>query len=292
MKKITVFTPSFNRAHLLPRLYMSLLKQSNNDFEWLIIDDGSVDNTADVVKEWITDGKISIKYHYQDNQGMHGAHNTAYHLIKTDLNVCVDSDDYMPETAIEKILSFWNKYGNDNFAGIVGLDALEDGTILGNKLPDKKSTKLSYYYASGGQGDKKVVYRTEVVKKYPDYGIYAGERLVPLGSKYTLIDQDYELLVLNEVLCIVDYQEDGSSGTILRQYKQSPRGFAEARLVNMKYGVRFIDRFRAAIHYVSSAIFSGDSSFLRKSNKKGLTVGAIPLGILLNLYIRFKIRRG
>lgn len=96
MKKITVFTPTYNRAYTLSKCYKSLKQQTCKDFVWLIIDDGSTDNTQELVEEWITENEIEIQYHYQKNQGMHGAHNTAYELIETELNVCIDSDDYMP----------------------------------------------------------------------------------------------------------------------------------------------------------------------------------------------------
>src|SRR4051794_22068297 len=107
MKLLTVFTPTFNRAYCLETCYKSLLRQTSKDFIWLIIDDGSTDRTKEIVKGWIKENKIEIRYHWQNNLGMHGAHNTAYELIETELNVCIDSDDYMPEDAVEKIISFW-----------------------------------------------------------------------------------------------------------------------------------------------------------------------------------------
>lgn len=103
---LTIFTPSYNRAYTLHKCYESLKKQSSKDFLWLIIDDGSTDNTKELVDSWIDENIIEIKYHYQNNQGMHGAHNTAYELMDTELNVCIDSDDYMPDDAVEKIIDF------------------------------------------------------------------------------------------------------------------------------------------------------------------------------------------
>lgn len=97
MKTLTIFTPAYNRAHTLGRTYASLLRQTCDDFEWLIVDDGSKDSTQSLVEGWIQEGKISIRYIYQENQGMHGAHNTAYRNIYTELNTCIDSDDYMPD---------------------------------------------------------------------------------------------------------------------------------------------------------------------------------------------------
>ena len=104
-----------------------LKRQTCKDFIWLIIDDGSTDNTKELVDGWIKENKIEIKYHWQENQGMHGAHNTAYELIDTELNVCIDSDDYMPDDAVEKIINFLGKYGSDKVSGIIGLDAYTDG---------------------------------------------------------------------------------------------------------------------------------------------------------------------
>ena len=113
METLTIFTPTYNRAYCLHLGYEALCRQTCKDFIWLIIDDGSSDNTADLVKSWQNEGKIKIEYHYQQNQGMHGAHNTAYRLIKTELNTCIDSDDYMPDDAVEKIVDFWREKGNE-----------------------------------------------------------------------------------------------------------------------------------------------------------------------------------
>ena len=123
---ITVFTPAYNRAYTIHKTYESLKRQTNKNFKWLIIDDGSTDNTKELIEKWLQEkNDFEIIYIYQENQGMHGAHNTAYENIDTELNVCIDSDDYMPDDAIEKILSFWNVNRNDKLAGIIALDAYE-----------------------------------------------------------------------------------------------------------------------------------------------------------------------
>ena len=133
MKTLTVFTPSYNRAYTLHKCYESLLRQTSKDFTWLIVDDGSSDNTKELVDSWINENKIEINYIYQENQGMHGAHNTAYKNIKTELNVCIDSDDYMPNDAVEKIKETWEKIkDNEKISGIAGLDAYKNGDIIGD----------------------------------------------------------------------------------------------------------------------------------------------------------------
>ena len=291
-EKLTVFTPAYNRAHTLPRAFESLKKQSDKRFVWLIVDDGSTDNTREVVEDFQKeDCGFKIEYVHKENGGMHTAHNLAYKLIKTELNTCIDSDDTIGDEAVGKILDFWEKNGSDEFAGIVGFDTDFEGNVIGSRFPeDLKKTTLGAYYKNGGSGDKKLVYRTDVVKKYPPYPEYEGEKLVPLGSLYTLIDQDYELLVLDEALCRVEYQPDGSGASIFRQYRQSPRGFMYARIIRMKYSDSFKERATGAIHYISSCIFAGEKHFLKKSPKKLLTVLMIPFGVLLNIYIRIKNR--
>lgn len=122
--------------------------------------------------KWIAERKIDIRYHYQENQGMHAAHNTAYRLIDTELNTCVDSDDYMPDDAVEKIITFWNAHGSKEVAGIIGLDADFQGNLIGTPFPyECRRTTLGGFYAQGGRGDKKLVYRTDVIKQYPEYPI-------------------------------------------------------------------------------------------------------------------------
>lgn len=289
MKQLTVFTPTYNRAYLLPQLYKSLINQNNQDFEWLLVDDGSTDETNDLVASWQKENKIAIRYVFQQNQGMHGAHNTAYKTITTEFNVCIDSDDYMPDNAVEIILKH-TKDLNEKEAGIIGLDATKDNKIIGTTIPSNlKAVKLNELYTMHQvKGDKKIVYKTAVVKQYPKYPLFEKERFVPLDYLYILIDQDYTLKPINEVLCIVEYQDDGSSRNILQQYRKNPNGFAFSRISRIKFGKTFKERFKNAIHLVSSSIFLKNPSWLFKSDKPLLVFLALPFGILLNLYIRFK----
>lgn len=292
MKTLTVFTPAYNRAHTIGRTYESLCRQTCKDFEWLIVDDGSQDNTKELVEEWIKENKISIRYIYQQNQGMHGAHNTAYANIQTELNTCIDSDDYMPDNAVEKIVTFWKEHGSDKYAGILALDQEENtGKIIGTKFPeDMKESTLQGFYAAGGKGDKKLVYRTDVINKYPPYPLFEGERYVGLAYKYMLIDQDYKLLTLNEPLVIVEYQADGSSYNMFKQYWKNPKGFAFFRKTEMVTTKSLKRKFMVCIHYVSSSIISKNKKFIQESPCKFLTCIAIPAGYLLYLKIKQSVK--
>lgn len=291
MATLTVFTPAYNRAHTIWRTYESMCRQTCKDFEWLIVDDGSSDNTRELVEGWIKEAKISIRYIYQQNQGMHGAHNTAYANIDTPLNTCIDSDDYMPDDAVEKILACWREKGNDKLAGLVGLDVTEDGQVIGTQFPpDMPTTTLQGFYAAGGKGDKKLVYRTDVIKRYPEYPLFQGERYVGLAYKYMLIDQDYELITLNEPLVIVEYQQDGSSFNMFKQYWNNPKGFAFFRKAEMVTTRSLKRKFLICAHYVSSSIISGNRRFIQESPEKFLTVLSIPAGVALYWLIRYKVK--
>jgi glycosyltransferase involved in cell wall biosynthesis len=292
VKVLTVFTPTYNRAYCLHQCYESLVRQTCKDFIWMIIDDGSKDDTKNLVNKWKKDNLIDIEYIWQENQGMHGAHNTAYASIKTELNVCIDSDDYMPDDAVEKILSLWETHGSKNVSGIIGLDANADGQIIGSNLPSNliTATLFDLYYKHGVSGDKKLVYRTDLTKHFP-YPVFENEKYVGLAYKYYKLDQQYEMLLLNEVLCCVEYLPDGSSLNMLQQYRKNPKGFAFYRkeLMNLPFASKKF-KYRQAIHLVSSSLLSKDINFIKEAPNKFLTTLAVPIGVLLFLFIKTKTR--
>lgn len=292
MKKLTVFTPTFNRAYLLPRLYESLCMQTNKDFIWLIIDDGSTDGTAELVEKWKRENKVEIDYYWKENGGMHTAHNLAYQKITTELNVCIDSDDWMPLNAVELILLKWGSIElKDEFAGIVGLDAFENGIIIGTEIPERlnRGNLIDLYNKHKVKGDKKVILRTDLVGKYPKYPEFENERLVPLGILYLLVGKDFDFSYSNDVYCIVEYQQTGSSESILKQYKQSPRGFAYARKIYINNYDSFTGKFKEYIHLVSSLLFSGNIGQSITGLNFLILILAFPFGLGLNLYIRMKL---
>lgn len=291
-KTLTVFTPAYNRGYSIHLCYESLCRQTCKDFVWLVVDDGSTDNTAELIKKWQKiDSGFEIKYVYKKNGGMHTAHNCAYENIETPLNVCIDSDDYMTDNAVEKIVTFWAENGSEKYGGIIALDMLENGKIIGSKLDgDRKSTTLSGFYKRGGSGDKKLIYRTDVMKKYPPYPEFEGEKYVSLAYKYSLADRDYEMLIMNEPVCVVEYMADGSSTNMYRQYLKNPKGFAFIRKNDMIDNPDIKDVFRSCVHYVSSSIISKNKKFISESPKKFLTVLAVPFGAVLTVYIKEKAK--
>lgn len=289
MIKLTVFTPTYNRAHTLPQTYESLVKQDCKDFIWLIVDDGSTDQTKELVRKWQRENTgFEIRYIYKPNGGMHTAHNTAYENIDTELNICIDSDDCLADGAVSTILNKWEEVKEKGYAGLIGLDADVYGRIIGKGFSENLTeTTLSEYYASGGSGDKKLVYRTDIMKKYPPYPVFEREKYVPLSYKYLLCDQEYKLAVINRIICVVDYQPDGSSATMWKQYLMNPNGFSVIRKLDMIYPNSKRKLFIATVHYISCC-FLAHKNILSSSPRKLITFFLIPFGWILSKYVKYK----
>ena len=244
-----------------------------------------------ISKNYFSDQRILLEI----EGGLHTAYNEAIARIETPLCVCIDSDDYMPDDAVEKILNFWNEHGTEKYAGIVGLDFYTDDTVIGDLLPQQKSVNLidlligKYPIVNG---DRTNVVRTELYKKYAPMKVFTGEKNFNPHYMHLQISQEYDFLVLNENLRYVEYQPAGMSASILKQYKNSPNSFIETRKLYLSFkntSLKF--RFRHSVHLVSSCILARRfGEVLKLSPCKGLTILAIPFGILLALYISYKTR--
>lgn len=291
MTQITVFTPTYNRAELLPRCYESMRRQTNKDFVWMIIDDGSTDATRTLVETWQkSENSFPIKYYYKENGGLHTAYNEAISHITTELCVCIDSDDYMPDDAVEKILSFWAEHGSKNYAGIVGLDYYENGSVIGDPLPDQKSVNLIDLLTKKYpivNGDRTNVVRTELYKKYAPMKVFPGEKNFNPHYMHLQISQEYDFLVLNENLRYVEYQTNGMSNSMLWQYRSSPNSFMEIRKLYLSFpntSLRF--KVRHSIHLVSSCILAGRPGNAFRESPHPMLAGILfPLGWMLSRYV-------
>ena len=294
MKPITVFTPAYNRADLLPRCYESIVHQTSKNFIWLIIDDGSTDNTKELVKGWIRETQdLEIQYYYKENGGLHTAYNEAIAHIETPLCVCIDSDDWLPEDAIEKILNFWKKNGSNEVAGIVGLDYTSDGKVIGDLLPEQKTVNLIDLLVGRYplvNGDRTNVVRTELYKKYAPMKVFPGEKNFNPHYMHLQISQEYDFLVMNENLRYVEYQQGGMSDSMLKQYRNSPNSFAEIRKLYLSFPnapLKF--RIRHSLHLAADCALSGKLLLSVKENpNKGLAVLSLFGGFILAEYIKRK----
>ena len=296
MVKLTVFTPAYNRADLLPRCFESIKRQTRKDFIWMIIDDGSTDNTRQLVAEWLQQPlDFELQYYYKENGGLHTAYNEAIAHIETELCVCIDSDDYMPDDAVEKMLAHWEAYGSDEYAGVVGLDFYTNGTCIGDPLPDQKSVNLIDLHTGKYpifNGDRTNMVRTELYKQYAPMPSFPGEKNYNPHCMHLQISREYDFLVLNENLRFVEYQPQGMTNSMLWQYHNSPNSFAEIRKLYLSFqNTPLKYRLCHSIHLVSSCILAGNGlRAIQESPRKGLAVLAYPAGWLLSHYVRMKVK--
>lgn len=295
MVTLTVFTPTYNRAYCLHKGYEALCRQTVKDFKWLIIDDGSTDNTRELVQKWKeADNGFEIHYLYKENGGLYTGYNKAIESADTELCVCVDSDDYLTDDAVEKVLTHWAKFGGDEYAGVIGLDCFENGDIIGDLFPDQKSINLIDLLLGKypiRNGDRKNFVRTDLYKSVAPMKEFPGEKDFNPHFMHIQISKEYDFLVLNEKMCVVEYQPDGMTNTIFKQYLRSPRSFREMRLQDMSLtGAPFKFLAKKTAHYVASCILSHEPC-LADSPRKLLTVLLYPLGCALVIYIKLVAKK-
>jgi glycosyltransferase involved in cell wall biosynthesis len=279
---ITVFTPTYNRAKLLKRLYDSLCVQTFADFEWLIIDDGSVDNTEKIVNGFIAENKIGIRYIKQRNGGKHRAINHGVREAKGELFFIVDSDDWLPEDSLETINKYYQGIKDDkSFAGISGLDGFADGKNIGDSLPkeiiDCSSIELRFKYKISG--DMSEVFRTDVMKEFP-FPEYEKERFCPEALVWNRIASKYKLRYFNKIIYYAEYQPDGITNAIVKARMNSPMASMMCYSELNSYDIPVIQKIKAAINYWR---FRFCSNIKDKPKISFVWCWTMPLGFIMHL---------
>ena len=289
-KLVTFFTPTYNRAHILSRCYESLCNQHSFDFKWLIVDDGSSDNTKELVQKWIDEEKrFSIRYIYKENGGLHTAFNRAVEETDTELFVCFESDDIFTPDAMTIIENTWSQIRESSCVGFITLCKDPDGNLIGTKFPDNVKTTLYREHRRIAPGDKQYIFRTEALKKVFPMPSFPGEKFFDPKYRFFALDEIGPLAVTNEVFDIVDYQPGGLTNTMMRQYYNSPNSFAEYRKLYMQLPDRnFKYIMKQNIHYMASCCLAGKADkAVKESPRKGYTIAAFIPGIVWAGIIRF-----
>jgi len=231
---VTIFTPTYNRGSLLGKLYESLKKQSCKEFEWIIVDDGSTDDTEQVVNTFINEGEIDITYQRQSNGGKHVAINTGVSLANGRYFFIVDSDDCLPSNSIEIIYKWLRTIDNDDsFAGVGGLKSFPNkliGTTFDGEFVDCKSTERNKYNITG---DKAEIFKLAILKKYP-FPRFDGEKFITESVVWNKISLDgYKIRWFNEVIYYGEYLDGGLTKTRGNFYKNY-QGYIESIKVNLQ----------------------------------------------------------
>lgn len=242
--KITILTPTYNRAYILPQLYNSLRKQQDKSFEWLIIDDGSEDNTEYIVKSWIQQvdnpADFFIKYKKKENGGKHRAINYAIDYIKTEYTFIVDSDDYLTEDAILKIKKWLETIkGEKKIAGVAGLRGNSEYIRIGD-FP-KRIEKENYIDAYNTDrikkrltGDKAEIYKTDILRKFP-FPEIEGETFLSESVVWNeLAYHGYMVRWFNSIIYITEYLEDGLTKNLYKKRVENFKGYSLETKCEMK----------------------------------------------------------
>ena len=287
MKRLTIFTPTYNRAYILPKLYDSLCEQTCQDFEWLIVDDGSTDHTKELVEGWINEKKISIRYVCQENGGKMRAYNKAVSLTETELFVCIDSDDQLAsELVVKDSLTFWDEHKNGRsdkkIAGMISLRRSPFGSDISKVPPIGSSANLRAYY----DGETTSFVLTDFLRNYP-YPNFEGESFITDNYIYDGMDEKYLFLFHPYFSQKCDYHEDGYTMNYRRLLFKNPRGHREYHAQRMRLHKEGFVKSMAC--YISLSLFIQDRTLFSASPNMMMSLLLYPLGCLKYLYDRYKL---
>lgn len=249
LSKLTIFTPTYNRENLLPKLYDSLLNQTNKNFVWLIVDDGSTDNTEEVVNKWINEKKIVIEYHKKKNGGKNTAIDFAHQHCETKYIGCVDSDDYLTNDAVDVLYNHFEKTDkNEKCIGLVGRRCKNNGEPFNsnwcteNLFLKFKELSTKYHYNE----DTFLIFKTELIKKYI-FPKIEGEKFITESVLYNQFMFDFDLYAFNELIYVAEYMEDGYTKQGLSLFFKNPEGYLYSLKQNLFYAVKYGNTIKTKI---------------------------------------------
>jgi glycosyltransferase involved in cell wall biosynthesis len=280
-KMITIFTPTYNRAKQLHRLYESLLAQASYDFEWLIIDDGSTDDTSAVVQSF-DQAKFKITYYKQPNGGKHRAYNRALEMAGGEYFFCLDSDDWLARDAVKTLA--------EQLSGPFTLAYKEDetGKRLSSPFPDGVERvslgRLGGEYHCGGEFT--ILFQTEFARKYP-FPVFEGENFVTESVVYDRMAAEEEAALLPCVITICEYQADGLSNRLNQIMKANPAGYCLYFMQRIDLQESAKERLIVSGKYHCFRIFAGKKRSEYCGKHSGIVAVAKPVGLLFWLYYKF-----
>ena len=286
---LCVFTPTYNRAYILPALYESLLAQTSMDFQWLVVDDGSSDNTEALVAGWIAEARIPIDYVKQENGGKPRATNIGVSRCASELFFVLDSDDHIVPTAVEHILTRWQEIrGDDSFAGIVALRGTDATTPLGTWMPEGAyAVKMwDLHEKMGFRGDTTLIHRTEILRRYP-FDVAPGETFIAESSVWFRIDESYNMLADNEILTICNYLPDGLTRNFVSNAKRNPIGYWKHKRYCAGRSTTLTSRVRETSLYLVGCMLAHQKGAIAMAPSKALALACYPIA----LFARYTIFR-
>uniref|UniRef100_UPI0039A412B7 glycosyltransferase family 2 protein n=1 Tax=Ornithobacterium rhinotracheale TaxID=28251 RepID=UPI0039A412B7 len=289
MPTISIITPTYNRANLLKRAFDSLQNQESKDFEWIIIDDGSIDNTDELIKTFSPNG-FDLSYYKKTNGGKHTALNFGVQKAKGDFIIMLDSDDELPNDAVSTVLEKTKKLPKE-LGGIAGRKSLPSGEIVGTQddFDEIISNSLDIRYKENVGGDLTEVFRTSIMKEFP-FPEIKGERFCPEALVWNRIAQKYNLLFFNKSIYTAEYQEGGLTNTIVKIRMNSPKASMIHYSELASYNIPLKEKIKATINFWRFSFNDNDWSFKNKLSRVNLLYSLVgfPLGFAMYLNDRRK----
>lgn len=293
----TVFTPTFNRAHTLHRVYESLAAQTCRDFEWLVVDDGSTDNTRELVESWARAAPFAIRYIRQENQGKHVAHDVAVSAAKGSLFITLDDDDACRPRALEQLLSHWQNIPEREraqFSGVTVRCVDQHGHPVGDTFPCEvfDATLRDFLYRYKIRGEHWGFQRTDVLRQHP-YAAAANRGYVPDGLVWHRIGLTYRMRFAADTLRV--YYRDAHPSLTARTFR-APAGHAYGRRLyyaqvldhDMSYlPVAPVQLMKAAIQFALASLQLRSSIHeqwrtLTSTAARALWVAALPIAVVVH----------
>lgn len=269
---ISIITPTYNRAYILPALYQSLKKQSSKDFEWVIIDDGSTDNTKDIVKSWIEEGSICLSYYKKENGGKHRALNYGIPKCAYDYIFIVDSDDYLLENSVKDVNTWIEEIaGRNDIAGVAGLRCYPDGTIIGkrNSKAEFVECKNSHRVTNSLTGDKAEIYKKQLLLDNP-FPEFDNEKFIGEGSVWNRLSlMGYKVRWYDKAIYVGSYLPDGLTANATRLAINNYKGYCYTTRLCYK-------TFPFPYNFISLALF------FRVASEKGIGLKTIQKELDIN----------
>lgn len=292
MKKLlTILTPTYNRSEYLEDIFVSLQQQTNQNFEWLIVDDGSTDNTKEIAESFIKSNKIAIRYLYKKNGGKHTAVNYGLKYISTKLTVVLDSDDYFTNDAVEVIKKTYNENKNEeNICGFTFLRQRKNGELFGKVFPREGRYNFSKWRLSKISVDERCdVFYSEIMKRYP-FSEYEGEKYISESTMMIKMSYQYDMICKNIDIYISDYLKGGLTDSSRRLRLHSLLGGMEYCNLSMMPGVYWKRRLKSALLYDAYGFLKdvGPKKLINDSNAPVLTMIFYPIATIIGKYWKNK----
>lgn len=281
---LSIFTPTYNRAYILDRLFKSLLKQEYKNFEWIIVDDGSTDDTEELVSKFEAEADFPVRYHKKENEGKHLAINKGVKLAKGELFFIVDSDDYLTPDATKKIEAYFPKIASPGLAGVSFRRGYSATAFIGSTYFEEIETDVAEFrYKRKIEGDMAEVYKTSVIRQFP-FPKIEGEKFCPESLVWNRIGSQYQMLWTSHIIYICEYLEDGLTSKIVRLRQKSP-GYATLYYAEfVKLNIPLSQRIKGAVNFWRFGRFN-QVSFKKKwaMLPLGLNLVGFPLGTFFSL---------